>query len=74
MSTVVSIKGDWKRHRDAEIWCMDTLGIDCKNLMFGKWYCQISTLKRDYSLQYVTQRSYIFKHDADAVMFKLRWA
>lgn len=76
MSTVVLINGDFSYHRDATNWCIDTFGIDCRELTFGKWYSSGMTPPLTENTKYYVnlRRTYVFKDESDAVMFKLRWS
>lgn len=73
MSTVVLIKGNYGHHLNAKNWCIDNIGIDCINLEFGNWFCH-GVSKRDFTSEYISTRGFVFKHEDDAVMFKLRWS
>lgn len=75
MSTVVCIKGDANHLMNVKDWCLDTFGIDCRELMFGKWYYHgPGRSDSGPSFWMYVRGSYIFRDEADAVLFKLRWA
>ena len=75
MSTVVMIRGDVRHHNTIKSWCLDQFGIDCRNLEVGKWYSPRLGMPMSGNALFVpVQNTYVFRDEADAVMFKLRWA
>lgn len=76
MSTVVMIKAEIKQHLNIKEWCLNMFGIDCKNLEFGKWYSPAMGITSLHGAAYyvTVQRTYVFRDEADAVLFKLRWS